>query len=301
MVSLVQETGDLKIGQFAGVDCKGKVFSGGSSEVFDTLLGARNKVASLLDCRRCSPHPPLTIAYGVGNPLRRRPHFWRRSQVQEAQGLAVKWRVAQHTFDFATTHLSLILQHLPCRSRNGLVRWQSSGSFCARKRPPHGALSFFFFCCSEIRAMHASKGLSKRLKNLDFLLAEVYRDLDYNTTEPPACDAVGFFGVFARVAVAEFFILCCRFWRTWPSPRRNMTLSSTATLAAFFAAVGSLRAGVFSRNVSQRPCVAGTQSTFFAYQTKRYADLYATSYINLMNYPFCYRYIAREAGLPHEK
>ena len=46
---------------------------------------------------------------------------------------------------------------------------------------------------------------------------------------------------------------------------------------------------------------AGTHSTFFAYQTKRYADLYAASYINLINYPFCYHYMAREIGMPHEK
>jgi hypothetical protein len=29
--------------------------------------------------------------------------------------------------------------------------------------------------------------------------------------------------------------------------------------------------------------------------------MYASSYINLINYPFCYRFMAREAGLPHEK
>ena len=39
-----QSTGELKLGQFAGCETKGKVFSGGSSEVFDTLLGAKNKV-----------------------------------------------------------------------------------------------------------------------------------------------------------------------------------------------------------------------------------------------------------------
>ena len=39
-----QVTGALKIGQFAGKDMRGKVFSGGSCEVFNSLMGVRNKV-----------------------------------------------------------------------------------------------------------------------------------------------------------------------------------------------------------------------------------------------------------------
>lgn len=45
------QTGRLKIGQFAGCETRGKVFSGGSTEVFDTLLGAKHKVcARLVPC-----------------------------------------------------------------------------------------------------------------------------------------------------------------------------------------------------------------------------------------------------------
>jgi hypothetical protein len=47
---------------------------------------------------------------------------------------------------------------------------------------------------NEITALHRSKHLSKRLRNLEFLLAEVYRGLDYRTTTPPSCDAVWWHG-----------------------------------------------------------------------------------------------------------
>ncbi len=54
-------------------------------------------------------------------------------------------------------------------------------------------------------------------------------------------------------------------------------------------------------NCGSLPNSIGANASYFAYQTKRYADLYAGSFINLINYPFCYRYTANESRLPHER
>ncbi|XP_075241161.1 cytosolic purine 5'-nucleotidase-like isoform X2 [Convolutriloba macropyga] len=46
---------------------------------------------------------------------------------------------------------------------------------------------------------------------------------------------------------------------------------------------------------------SGSRQTFFAAQTVRYADLYAASFINLINYPFSYFFQAPHALMPHEQ
>ena len=46
---------------------------------------------------------------------------------------------------------------------------------------------------------------------------------------------------------------------------------------------------------------SGSRQTFFAAQTVRYADLYAASFINLINYPFSYYFQAPHALMPHEQ
>jgi len=46
---------------------------------------------------------------------------------------------------------------------------------------------------------------------------------------------------------------------------------------------------------------SSSRQTFFAAQTVRYADLYAASFINLINYPFSYFFQAPHALMPHEQ
>nr|XP_039262576.1 cytosolic purine 5'-nucleotidase-like isoform X2 [Styela clava] len=45
---------------------------------------------------------------------------------------------------------------------------------------------------------------------------------------------------------------------------------------------------------------SGSRQTFFASQMTRYADLYASSFINLFHYPFCYFFRAPAILMPHE-
>jgi len=45
---------------------------------------------------------------------------------------------------------------------------------------------------------------------------------------------------------------------------------------------------------------SGSRQTFFASQVMRYADLYSSSYINLLAYPFCYFFRAPALLMPHE-
>lgn len=45
---------------------------------------------------------------------------------------------------------------------------------------------------------------------------------------------------------------------------------------------------------------SGSRQTFFASQITRYADLYASSFINLLHYPFCYFFRAPAVLMPHE-
>nr|CAB3264465.1 cytosolic purine 5'-nucleotidase [Phallusia mammillata] len=45
---------------------------------------------------------------------------------------------------------------------------------------------------------------------------------------------------------------------------------------------------------------SGSRQTFFASQVSRYADIYASSFINLLHYPFCYFFRAPSVLMPHE-
>ncbi|GAM28861.1 hypothetical protein SAMD00019534_120370 [Acytostelium subglobosum LB1] len=45
---------------------------------------------------------------------------------------------------------------------------------------------------------------------------------------------------------------------------------------------------------------SGSNSTFFAMQVQRYADLYASDYLNLLNYPLFYTFSANTYAMPHE-
>lgn len=45
---------------------------------------------------------------------------------------------------------------------------------------------------------------------------------------------------------------------------------------------------------------SGSRQTFFASQVRRYADIYAASYLNLLYYPFCYMFRAPSMLMPHE-
>ncbi|KAN0053363.1 hypothetical protein ACTA71_009813 [Dictyostelium dimigraforme] len=44
----------------------------------------------------------------------------------------------------------------------------------------------------------------------------------------------------------------------------------------------------------------GSKSTFFSMQVQRYADLYTSDYLNLLNYPLFYHFCANSLPLPHE-
>jgi len=46
---------------------------------------------------------------------------------------------------------------------------------------------------------------------------------------------------------------------------------------------------------------SGSKQSFFSYQTQRFADLYSSTHLNLLNYPMFYRFSPVEAHLPHEK
>lgn len=46
---------------------------------------------------------------------------------------------------------------------------------------------------------------------------------------------------------------------------------------------------------------AGSNQSFFAMQTARFADLYSHSFINLINYPVFYQFRAAIQQLPHER
>jgi len=45
---------------------------------------------------------------------------------------------------------------------------------------------------------------------------------------------------------------------------------------------------------------SGSKQSFFSYQTQRYADLYSSTHLNLLNYPMFYRFSSIETHLPHE-
>jgi len=45
---------------------------------------------------------------------------------------------------------------------------------------------------------------------------------------------------------------------------------------------------------------SGSKQTFFSMQVQRYADLYAADFLNLLNYPLFYTFIAPTQYLPHE-
>jgi len=45
---------------------------------------------------------------------------------------------------------------------------------------------------------------------------------------------------------------------------------------------------------------SGNRQSFFASQVMRYADLYSSSHINLLVYPFCYFFRAPAILMPHE-
>eukprot|EP00054_Salpingoeca_dolichothecata_P036694 m.8353 g.8353 ORF g.8353 m.8353 type:complete len:551 (-) comp6950_c0_seq1:136-1788(-) len=182
-----QETGALKLGQFAGDSHVGKVFSGGSWQVFSEMLGARSKEI-------------LYIGDHIfGDVLKsKKLHAWR-------------------TF--------LVVPEL----------------------------------ARELAIMQENADKYQHIKNLEFMLAEVYRGLDSETTEKPDVSQI------------------------------KQKLQETAELldSEFSPSLG----GLFR---------SGTRSSFFAMQTQRYADLYAPSFINLINYPFCYEYRDIDTWLPHE-
>ncbi|XP_041368347.1 cytosolic purine 5'-nucleotidase-like isoform X2 [Gigantopelta aegis] len=45
---------------------------------------------------------------------------------------------------------------------------------------------------------------------------------------------------------------------------------------------------------------SGSRQTFFASQVQRYADVYSSTFLNLLHYPFCYMYRAPPMLMPHE-
>jgi len=45
---------------------------------------------------------------------------------------------------------------------------------------------------------------------------------------------------------------------------------------------------------------SGSKQSFFSMQVLRYADLYASDYLNLLHYPLFYLFSARASTAPHE-
>ncbi|EFA83854.1 5'-nucleotidase [Heterostelium album PN500] len=44
----------------------------------------------------------------------------------------------------------------------------------------------------------------------------------------------------------------------------------------------------------------GSHASFFSMQVQRYADLYTSDYLNLLNYPLFYNFCANVNAMPHE-
>eukprot|EP00052_Salpingoeca_macrocollata_P021645 m.185877 g.185877 ORF g.185877 m.185877 type:complete len:556 (+) comp21588_c0_seq6:13-1680(+) len=112
----------------------------------------------------------------------------------------------------------------------------------------------------ELEVCRDCKHLYSHLKNLEFMLAEVFRGMDSNACgSPPVNDLK----------------------QQIESTAKEMDRKHNAYFGSLFR--------------------SGMRQTFFAMQTKRYADLYAPSYLNLINYPFCYEYRCDDIGMPHEE
>ena len=99
----------------------------------------------------------------------------------------------------------------------------------------------------------------QRLKNLEFMLAELYRGLASDAKEDP--DATDL--------------------------KRAIKETSEKLDKDFNEYFGS----TFR---------SGSHQSFFAMQTSRYADLYAGSMLNLINYPLFYNFHSVASSLPHE-
>eukprot|EP00049_Salpingoeca_infusionum_P010671 m.184511 g.184511 ORF g.184511 m.184511 type:complete len:141 (-) comp14714_c0_seq1:312-734(-) len=132
-------------------------------------------------------------------------------------------------------------------------------SVCVRHLPYHIVKSDHQCTRSELSALRLCAEEHRHLKNLEFMLAEVYRDLKSDATEAP--DVRDLNDQIAKTSER----LDSRFNKYWGSLFRS-----------------------------------GSHHSFFGSQTMRYADLYASSCVNLVNYPLFYQFHATAETVPHE-
>lgn len=98
-----------------------------------------------------------------------------------------------------------------------------------------------------------------RLATLEWIRAEIFRELDSKATSPPDITQL----------------------------RRHTSKAQRALDKAYNKHFGALFR-------------SGSKQTFFSMQVQRYADLYASSYLNLLNYPLFYTFYAPPMALSHE-
>nr|XP_019937399.1 PREDICTED: cytosolic purine 5'-nucleotidase-like isoform X1 [Paralichthys olivaceus] len=118
----------------------------------------------------------------------------------------------------------------------------------------------------ELHVWEEKKNLFEELKCLDIFLAELYKHLDSGSRECPDISAIQ-----TRMKVS------------------SITLDRVLTyrMDMSYGQMGSLLR-------------SGSRQTLFASQLMRYADLYSSSCINLLNYPFNYLFMAPPVLMPHE-
>ncbi|CAD5118793.1 DgyrCDS7473 [Dimorphilus gyrociliatus] len=129
----------------------------------------------------------------------------------------------------------------------------------------------------ELHVWTAKKELYNRIQNLDTHLADLYKNLDSATNEKPDIRKIqSSIRVRTFVSCQVFFVNLCYV---------NQEVALEMDLA--YGLLGSLFR-------------SGSRQTFFASQVIRYADLYASTFLNLLHYPFSYFFKAAPMLMPHE-
>ncbi|KPP59808.1 cytosolic purine 5'-nucleotidase-like [Scleropages formosus] len=136
----------------------------------------------------------------------------------------------------------------------------------------------------ELQVWSEKNYLFEELKTLDVFLADLYKDLDSGSTELPDISAI----------------------------QNRIKLGDRVHGACFFVNVGVTRLPCDTREQKLTHCMdmgygkmgsllrCGSRQTLFASQLMRYADLYASSCLNLLYYPFSYLFRAPPVLMPHE-
>lgn len=122
----------------------------------------------------------------------------------------------------------------------------------------------------ELLVWTSKQELFQRLQHLDAILSDIYRDLDSSAKEAPDITRIrNAMGVSDCFASKE--IIMQVYNKLFQEVSHEMDLA--------YGIAGSLFR-------------SGSRQTFFASQVERYADLYSSSFMNLLHYPFSYLFRA---------